>query len=321
MLCNPPDATRLLSPRPRVLELPFWSNQRVTHIGQGNNLECNLGIDVGIRVAQNPKHVAWLKNTNQQYTSACGQIIEVWELDHKVDETILTEWAQHFRQNYILDEDLSEMVDGTGLSVAEYLRDQIFPDASKAPGPSVRSGDFGELLVADYLEYHLNYWYPRSLRYQDRWNRNDSTKGCDIIAFKFVSANPGHPDDELVVFEAKSGMTESEKNRLQDAIDDSIKDAYREAMSLNAIKQRFKVRGEQNNLKKVQRFQNQTAIPFKKISGAAAILDDSVFTSTVLTTVDASNHPNKGMLRLIVIRGPSLMKLVHALYERAANAA
>lgn len=116
-------------------------------------------------------------------------------------------------------------------------------------------------------------------------------------------------------------MTESEKNRLQDAIDDSIKDAYREAMSLNAIKQRFKVRGEQNNLKKVQRSQNRTAVPFKKISGAAAILDDSVFASTVLTTVDASNHPNKGMLRLIVIRGPSLMKLVHALYERAANAA
>jgi hypothetical protein len=189
------------------------------------------------------------------------------------------------------------------------------------PGPSLRSGDFGKILVADYIEYLLGYWCPRTLRYQDRWNRNDSTKGCDIIGFKFVSDEPHHGEDELFIFESKSGMTKSNTNRLQDAITDSIKDHLREAMTLNAMKQRMLVRGDLEQAEKVKRFQNEAARPFKRINGAAAILDDDVFAETDLTAADATGHPNIELLRLIVIRGPSLMKLVHALYERAANEA
>ena len=126
----------------------------------------------------------------------------------------------------------------------------LFPDASKTPGPSLRSGDFGEILVADYIEYLLGYWCPRTLRYQDRWNRNDSTKGCDIIGFGFTSGEPHHCEDELFIFESKSGMTKTNTNRLQDAITDSIKDHLREAMTLNAMKQRMLVRGEQERAEK-----------------------------------------------------------------------
>ena len=91
---------------------------------------------------------------------------------------MLSAWATHFRQHYITDDDLPAMVDGTGLSNADYLRTVLFPDATQPPGPSLRAGDFGEILVADYIEFLMGYWSPRALRYQDRWNRNDSTKGC-----------------------------------------------------------------------------------------------------------------------------------------------
>jgi hypothetical protein len=116
-------------------------------------------------------------------------------------------------------------------------------------------------------------------------------------------------------------MTKTNTNRLQDAITDSIKDHLREAMTLNAMKQRMLVRGEQKQAEKVKRFQNEAARPFKRINGAAAILDDNVFAETELTVADATGHPNIEQLRLIVICGPSLMKLVHALYERAADEA
>jgi hypothetical protein len=106
------------------------------------------------------------------------------------------------------------MVDGTGLSKAQYLRNRLFPDASSVPGPSLRAGDFGEILVADYIEYILGYWSPRALRYQDRWNRNDSTKGCDIIGFKFATEAPQDSNDELFIFESKSGLTRTKANRL-----------------------------------------------------------------------------------------------------------
>ena len=72
-------------------------------------------------------------------------------------------------------------------------------------------------------------------------------------------------------------------------------------------------RAQEEQADKVKRFQNEAARPFKRINGAAAILDDNVFAETDLTVADATGHPNIEQLRLIVIRGPSLMKLVHAL--------
>jgi hypothetical protein len=269
----------------------------------------------------NPPHISWLQDTGERIGTACGREIEIWELSPQEDAAVLSGWAKHFRQHYISDDDLPAMVEGTGLTNAEYLKERLFPDQAQAPGPSVRAGDFGEILVADYMEYLLGYWAPRTLRYQDKWNRNESTKGCDIVGFKFSGEVPGHADDEIFVFESKSGMTKSDANRLQDAVVDSNKDHLREAMTLNAMKQRMLVRGQYDDLAKVQRFQNEAALPFRRVSGAAAILDDAVFADTDLTTVDASGHFNAANLRLIVIRGPSLMQLVHALYERAANEA
>jgi hypothetical protein len=268
-----------------------------------------------------PPHISWLHDTGERQKTACGREIEIWALAPEDDAAVLQPWAKRFRQHYISDLDLPGMVDGTGLSKAQYLRNTLFPDASTVPGPSLRSGDFGEILIADYIEYILGYWSPRALRYQDRWNRNDSTKGCDIIGFKFATEAPQDPNDELFIFESKSGLTGTKSNRLQDAITDSVKDHLREAMTLNALKQRMLVRGQQGEADKVKRFQNESARPFKRYNGAAAILDDKVFAGTDLTTADATNHPNVDRLRLIVIRGPALMDLAHSLYERAADEA
>lgn len=268
-----------------------------------------------------PDHIAWLTDTGERQTTACGREIEIWALTPQEDEAILSKWASHFRQHYVSDEDLPAMVDGTELDHAKYLRTLVFPDAKKTPGPSLRSGDFGEILVADYIDFVLGYWCPRELRFQDRWNRNDSTKGCDVIGFKFATDLPSHRDDELFIFESKSGMTKSKANRLQDAIDDSMKDKAREGMTLNALKRRMLLKGDTELANRVKRFQNRAARPFRRINGAAAILDDLVFAKTDLEATDASMHPNPDHLHLIVIRGPSLMSLIHALYERAADEA
>lgn len=41
---------------------------------------------------------------------------------------------------------------GYKCSSAEYLNTIKFPDPKAAPGPSIRAGDFAEVLVADFLE-------------------------------------------------------------------------------------------------------------------------------------------------------------------------
>lgn len=267
-----------------------------------------------------PSHVAWLTDTGQRVTVASGHVVEVWEFNPGSDPAALSAWARHFRQQYIDDAALPSMVAGTPHTPAEYCRDILFPDASAPPGPSTRAGDFAEILVADFIEFQLGYWCPRD-RYKGRFNRNDSTKGADIIGFKFVEVGKVSPADEMYVVEAKAGMTATAANRLGDAVQDSTKDALREGMTLNALKQRMFDKGEVENMDRVERFQNESDRPFRRFNGAAAVLDDSVYQMTPLQAVDASAHGNANQLRLLVIRGADMMKLVHALYLQAANEA
>lgn len=263
----------------------------------------------------------WLRDTGEHIAIASGHEVEVWSLEPDGDPAILSAWATHFRQQYIEDAKLPAMVAGTGKTNPEYVRGTIFPDGKTAPGPSTRSGDFAEILVADFLEFERGYWCPRD-RYKGRFNRNDSTKGADIIGFKFVADDATNPNDELFVVEAKSGLTAgAAANRLQDAVTDSIKDAMRESMTLNALKQRMVDRDDMDAALRVQRFQNESDLPFIRLNGAAAVLDNDVFDVTDLPAVDGSAHGNAAGLRLIVIRGVAMMKLVHALYEQAADEA
>lgn len=271
-------------------------------------------------MALTPDHLAWLRDTGGRVTVASGHDVELWAFEPIDDPAILSAWARHFRQQYIDDAELPQMVQGTGMSNADYVRDVLFPDGKVTPGPSVRSGDFTEVLVADYLEFVLGYWCPRH-RYKGRFNRNDSTKGADIIGFRLALDGQEHPDDELYVVEAKAGMTATASNRLQDAVVDSFKDAMREAMTLNALKQRMLDRGEMADVLRVQRFQNESDRPFQRYNGAAAVLDSKIFAATDLATADGSAHGNAARLRLIVIYGEALMALVHAIYDRAANEA
>ena len=266
-----------------------------------------------------PDHAAWLKDSGEVIKTADDRQAEIWVLQHADDAAILSAWATHYRQHYCRDEDLRDLVEDTGLSKADFLTNIKFPDAVAAPGPSTRAGDFGEILVADYIEYVLGYWCPRHGRFEDRENRNVPSNGTDVIGFNFAGDEPS-PDDELLVIESKAGFRPTTKNRLQQAINDSSKDLVREAMSLSAIKQRL-LKTNRDDALKVGRFLNQGDKPFKRINAAVAVLDDDVFNDMALNESDASDHPNGDNLRLIIIRGMSMMDLVHALYVRATDEA
>jgi hypothetical protein len=268
-----------------------------------------------------PPHMQWLVKSGETIALPNGQHVEVWDLHHQAVEPILSEWARHFRNHYCADTDLPDLIEGTGLSNKDYLLSIKFPDASAAPGPSIRAGDFAEILVADFVEFLLGYWCPRELRYDMKWSRNESTKGCDVVGFKFAQGTPGSTDDEMFVFESKAALTGQPRNRLQDAVNDSIKDHVREAYTLNAVKQRFLERTDRARAAAIARFQNYVDRPFKRVNGAAAVFDNTAYDATLIEQTDTSGHQNPANLKLIVIRGLSLMALVHSLYERAANEA
>jgi Cap4 SAVED domain len=281
--------------------------------------------------ASKPLHIQWLVDTGARLTTVDGKIIEVWELQHTDDPAILSAWAKHFRNHYCSDGDIDFL--RAARSRKDYLEEIKFPSRTSNLGPGIRAGDFGEILVADYLQWILGYWVPRV-----RWNakivRDESSKGSDVIGFRFHSPAGTSPQDILAVFESKTKFSAgSSANRLQDAINDSAKDHIRIDESLNYIKQRLFDKGQVDEAAKIERFQNPVDLPYREIFGATALYTSNEFRPPDVSAADCQNvpcsssptgfqpHPNHDGMVLVVIKGSDMMSLVHSLYQRAADEA
>ncbi len=272
-------------------------------------------------MAKQPKHIQWLTDTGQRLKTADGKFIRILEFCYQQNDRILSDWAKHFRNHYCLDNQIDQLRHGTGLSRKDYLINMKFPDAVNKPGPSIRSGDFGEILVADYLQYTRGFWVPRT-RYANKNIRNESTKGCDIVGFQFIKDGVTSPRDLLAIFEAKAQLTGQAANcRLQEAVNDSCKDSIRKADTLNAMKQRFLDMQDNAAASRVERFQDPVDRPHREVSGAVAVISERLFDPPTIRTTTTAQHPNRDNLELIIFRGPDLMDLVHELYRRAADEA
>lgn len=271
-------------------------------------------------IKAHPPHLEWLVDTKKRLKTADGKRVEVWELRHKKRPAVLSAWAKHFRNHYCADEQIDALRKGTNLSRSEYLTKLNFPDPAVKPGPSIRSGDFGEVLIADYVEFVLGYWVPRT-RYDHKATRNESTKGSDILGFKLVKEGKIDRRDALAIFEVKAALSDNSVARLQDAIDHSSKDEIRKAESLNALKQRFIDQKQELQVQTVERFQNSEDRPYAETYGAVAVACCPAVTKAEVQMVDASAHPRAANLVLLVIHGLKMMDLVNELYGRAADEA
>lgn len=269
-------------------------------------------------------HSLWLNDTGDRLKTQDGRDVEVWNLVCDfADAATWSAWAKHFREHYLKDHLLDALKAGTPYegSRREFLENTIFPDRNVKPGPSVRSGDFAEILISDLLEFRLGYEIPRT-RYENKSSRNESPKGTDIVGYKFANQD-GTPssDDELIACESKAQLTGARPAaRLKDAVNDSIKDEYRLATTLNALKHRLIVRGDSAVAARVERFQDPVSNPYTQVSGAAALFSSNVFHPATIEATDCSTHKNKN-LRLIVLHADDFMEIADRLYEIAANEA
>lgn len=266
------------------------------------------------------EHLKWLINTNKKITTACGKKVDVYKFNYDLmDEPTMSAWARHFRNHYC-DDSTIDMIKSPDLSRSEYLLTLKFPSGKKKPGPSIRAGDFAEILVADYLHFLRSFYIPKT-RYDRKIIANESSKGSDIIGFK-QKVSTHERDDELIIFEVKAKASKSKPvNLLQVAINHSIKDEARIADSLNAIKQRLIDRQNYDEAAIVTRFQLGTDRPYKRIYGAGAVITSDSYDPSLISLSDSSEHPGKDGLELLVISGPTLMALVHALYKKASDEA
>ena len=128
------------------------------------------------------EHTKWLVDTGERMKTADGKEVEVWEFHHKNDEAVLSAWAKHFRKHYCLDTEIDFLRGKRPRS--DYLTNIKFPCRTSKLGPGIRAGDFGEILVSDYLQWILGYWVPR-IRWSSKVVRDESPKGSDVIGFRF----------------------------------------------------------------------------------------------------------------------------------------
>jgi hypothetical protein len=273
-----------------------------------------------------PPHIAWLKDSGTTLRTTGGQEVQVLEFEHVEDPTILSGWAKHFREHYCLDKVLDEAREGTGLSRKQYLEQLVFPGNDGPPGPSTRVGDFAEILVADYFEYIQGWRVPRT-RYRLKAIPNESTKGTDVLAFRLTKKTDldkkvYSPQDVLMSVEVKAQFSgDKAKPRLQNAVDDSAKDQFRKALSLNAMKRRLQADADLTNAKLIERFQDLADKPYQARYTATAFHCTSNYEDSAVTGVDISKHPDKEHLSLLLVKGSTMMQLVNRLYEVAADEA
>lgn len=260
-----------------------------------------------------PPHCLWFEDTDTTLHTSDGKEVRVISFKHQQDEAVLKEWALHFRRHYVSDKDLEEDSVLMGMSKNDYLRKIKFP-STVVPGPSVRSGDFSEILVADYIQFLMNYYVPRT-RYDGKTNPNTSTHGTDILGFKLLS-NDKSISDELITCEVKGSLVSKNVDVFQNTIEASKKDFdARLPMSLNATMKRLKQRGESESLKTVSRFNNKVANPYTHITGAVIVCSDGCWADEIISKA-TTTHPNENTF-FLAITGVELMGLTNKLYETA----
>ncbi len=277
-----------------------------------------------------PPHIKWLHKREQLHKTADGKDIQVWDFSYPDKLEAWSGWAVHFRNHYCLDEQI-DLMRGPK-SRRDFLNDLKFPTSNGGLGPATRAGDFGEILIADFLQWIQGFWVPR-VRWSSKIIRDESPKGSDVIGFRFSNQDGFSEQDTLAVFEAKTKFSATKKNRLQDAINDSAKDHIRIGESLNFIKQKMLDRGGLDEVQLVERFQSPADFPHQELYGAAEILSTefedplefSQSTCFEIPTKPGSSefipHPNRENLQVIVISGLNMMQLVHKLYKLASDEA
>lgn len=275
-------------------------------------------------------HAKWFSDTGQRIKTADGREVQIWEFKPEDDAAIMKAWAKHFRNHYCPDDEI-EALRGE-LTCTDFLTTIKFPAKDSKLGPSTRAGDFGEILISDFIQWQFKHLIHR-VRWDSKLVRDESAKGNDIIGFSIIKPGSVSSKDSLFIAEVKTAFSSQKDNRLQDAIAGSAKDEARLAESLHYIKQRMLRSGFIDEMKKIERFQSIVDHPYEQTFGAVAVFSSEYFKDEHVTTANCQEikltaksksliaHPKIDQLRIFVIKGKSMMALVHKLYEKAANEA
>lgn len=258
---------------------------------------------------------------DREIRSSQGDIIKIFKLANDlVDEKSLDMWASSLKNNYCEECFLNSLISGTGLTRKEYLENFVFPDPSNPQGAATMSGEFGEILMYDFIYFVLKYYITRT-RYLEKVNRNMPVPGSDVIGYKLDDINNPNYNDQLIVAEVKTSSRRLAQNEVKDrielAIKHSVKDKLRIGESLNAEKRRLLNRSRNNEAKIVERFQNKTDRPFKMKLFAVIVLEEKSYSDEAVLDAVNNQHEKSKETNILIICSKELKTFLRELYRRA----
>ncbi|QGM29318.1 DUF1837 domain-containing protein [Bacillus sp. N3536] len=187
-------------------------------------------------------------------------------------QVLLNKLPREFRQCYVKNEDLEELVQLTGSSMQDILKDNYIPE-----NKSVMSGEFGEIFSYFLLKER---YLPISVDGPTKWiwkdDKDQAIQKTDVMLFKqedIISAN-----DLVVSAEIKAKATKSSNNQLENAVNDMKKDNIsRLAVSLKWLKSKYLKDKDIDNSKKLDRFLNPSEFgTYQKDFKAIVVIDSDL---------------------------------------------
>ena len=67
-------------------------------------------------------HINQLKESNYQQKNSSGKDVKLIKIIVPGDENVISKWANHLRKQYCEDEELEELIKGTGKSKSLFLK-------------------------------------------------------------------------------------------------------------------------------------------------------------------------------------------------------
>lgn len=263
-----------------------------------------------------PRHIDWFIKENDTYIKD-NIPITTFRLDYKINDEILNEFAKYIRRHYESDEQLANSVAELNTSVEEYLKKLIIPQRSEPFGPTARSNDFTEILIADLFEYVMDFNVPRC-KQNNRSGKNSSEHGTDIIAYKFhINSTVPSELDNLLAIEVKAGLTSDDFTPVLNSISDSNKfDSLRHSHTLNYYRKKLESMGCNIQAFEVSRFQKKSEKDYKIEYVAASVISKDYIPEGFILELNGNDIEIKDDNRIFLIHGSRLMDLVHDIYDR-----
>lgn len=255
--------------------------------------------------------------------------ITAYRFDDSLTAQFVSECLVPFREAYIKEEKLVEIVNVFGTTRKQEIQERLPKTAD------VVAGDFGEILTY-YLATQL--WHTEATVCPMKWRLKDKKDAAspytDVIVFK-ADPDGANADDTMFSFEAKvrstapagfydnkSGYKAGKRQCVfVDAVLDADKDKVsRAAESINYLLTRCKDLGLKAEYAQIFRFaEPYNTVTFKKLFTAVAIVD-STFTDKQFERLPADLFAMYPNIRVFFVPVKDLKALYETVYAQLPNA-